>query len=265
MRHRESREKERMRELGLALGMAMVGLNPDDRGLDSWAKFSAGMRDKSRIHPVDPAFTRELISEVASHTRAVDVETQLFRARINPPALSGGVRSLGPEDMGMPPNHLAPANRLNASGIPHLYLAEQPETAVAEVRPWRSALVTVGTWRAAKALQLVDLEFGGLPKGASGAMQMLAVEVSRPAHAEDSREYAATQFISDCIRKEGFDGIRYGSALRPLGINVVLFSQDFVANCTTERWEVSAVSVETSPEVNYYKLSKQRKRRRRKT
>ena len=46
--------------------------------------------------------------------------------------------------------------RANPVGIPYWYGATDPETAVAEVRPWKGAILTVAMLQATRDLHFVD-------------------------------------------------------------------------------------------------------------
>ena len=54
----------------------------------------------------------------------------------------------------------------------------------------------------------------------------IANRFSVPNHG-DSLHYLPTQFLSETIKQMGFEGIRFRSALRQGGINVVLFSDQY--------------------------------------
>src|SRR6266566_4486089 len=50
----------------------------------------------------------------------------------------------------------AKEGRVNPKGIPYLYLATHRDTAVAEVRPWKGGVVSVGQFRVVRDLRLVN-------------------------------------------------------------------------------------------------------------
>ena len=52
----------------------------------------------------------------------------------------------------------ATSGRLNPRGIPFLYLAEDSKTAIAEVRPWVGALVSMGVFEILRDCTLVDFQ-----------------------------------------------------------------------------------------------------------
>ncbi len=120
-----------------------------------------------------------------------------------------------------PPISVSPAGRNNYMGASYLYLSETPITAVAEVNPQSLDLISVAKFRINKQIKVVDFSNNASIKklnefeikhGISASilitlvMQQYGTPVSKP------EEYAATQYISDLIRKMGYDGIIYKSS-----------------------------------------------------
>jgi hypothetical protein len=48
------------------------------------------------------------------------------------------------EEMGAPPFSKATDGRVNPRGISYLYMATNPQTAIAEIRPWLDAKISIG-------------------------------------------------------------------------------------------------------------------------
>ncbi len=63
--------------------------------------------------------------------------------------------ALAPDRM-IPPRNRAREGRINPKGIPCLYLSTNRETAIAEVRPGRHTLVSVGLFQTDRSLSVVD-------------------------------------------------------------------------------------------------------------
>jgi hypothetical protein len=138
----------------------------------------------------------------------------------------------------------AAEGRVNPRGIPCLYAATHRETAVAEVRPWVGAHVSVAQLRTVRPLKLVNctsddrrlILFGREPtpeEREKACWLDIDGAFSRPVERSDQlAEYVPTQIIAEMFRKEGFDGIAYRSSLGP-GHNVALFDLDAaeVASC----------------------------------
>ena len=138
----------------------------------------------------------------------------------------------------VPRPNRATEGRVNAKGIPCLYLSTDHDTAMAEVRPWIGSYVSVASFEVLRDLTVVDcssdsaqwLSFGKeLPpdKREENAWGDINRAFSEPvARADDVADYAATQVLAEAFRFGGFDGIVYGSKLGA-GKNVAIF--DLVA------------------------------------
>lgn len=119
------------------------------------------------------------------------------------------------------------------------------KTAVAEVRPWLKESVSVGYFEITKDLNFVNtakdkhkiyVYIGeGKPNLSCGKKEKIIwgdtnYSFSKPvALGETYRDYIPTQYLSECFKAEGYDGIIYKSALTKKGYNVVLFSTKFAS------------------------------------
>lgn len=138
----------------------------------------------------------------------------------------------------------AKEGRVNPKGIPYLYLATHRDTSVAEVRPWKGGIVSVGQFKIVRDLRLVNTTIDSKqvfyigkqpdPKKREEAVwgdidHAFAVPTTRT---DDASEYAPTQILGELFRDNGFDGIAYRSAYGP-GHNVALFGLDLAEhhNC----------------------------------
>lgn len=135
----------------------------------------------------------------------------------------------------------AAEGRGNSKGIPHLYVATDKETAMAEVRPWLGAILTVAYLKITKDLKILDfsVEHGNSNLNLNCFFEEPTNEeiikavwsdidnaFSKPTKASDLKsEYAPTQIISEFIRSKGYDGIAYKSSLAE-GHNICLFDLD---------------------------------------
>lgn len=160
-------------------------------------------------------------------------------------------------EIGAPPSTKMDAGRANRGGQIVLYCADQQETAVSEVRPARGFLVSVGEFRAKRDLKILDLvmEFPPInpftdpnPGESSelyGLFGAFATDLETPLErGDDISTYLPCQNLTDAVRAAGFDGIRYPSAMRPSGSNVVLFDPAEVEFIDSELVEVTGVEVE---------------------
>ena len=133
--------------------------------------------------------------------------------------------------------------RANAAGIAVLYLAVDPETAIAEVRPWIGSQVSVSQFRTTRELRALDLtqEFGKhwmpefsvkeerfLPVDAEGKEKSVWTNIDNAfscpvGRMDELNEYVPTQILAELFRDEGYEAIVYRSLLGETGYNVVIF------------------------------------------
>jgi hypothetical protein len=160
--------------------------------------------------------------------------------------LSGGWPApYGPERKKPLPGRAA-EGRANPKGIPHLYLSSDMETAVAEIRPWMGAHVSVGRFQAVRELKVVDFATETVGYRLHGKdVDPLRVQderiwadvdnaFARPVTRNDNMtDYVPTQIIAEWFKTRGFDGITHRSSIGK-GHNTVLFDLK-AANMTDSR------------------------------
>lgn len=135
----------------------------------------------------------------------------------------------------------ASEGRVNSKGIPCLYLSTKRKTALAEVRPWIGALVTLAKMTILKNLKVVDCSFNALQKvpyelGEPNPMlrdKMVWSHIDRAyskpiQHNDHVADNVPTQVIAEFLKAKKFDGIIYQSNLDN-GKNVALFDIDAAA------------------------------------
>jgi len=134
--------------------------------------------------------------------------------------------------------------RANRKGNPYLYLAEKPETALAEMRSWVSSLATLAQFiliRDSRVIdcsrntkeslfyERVDVENGGArvepdaPTREEGVWGDISSAFAKPVSSDRLIEYVPTQVLASAFHQHGYDGIAYKSLLDGGGENVVLF------------------------------------------
>jgi hypothetical protein len=157
-----------------------------------------------------------------------------------------------PERM-KPLRHQASEGRANPKGLPYLYLSSEIKTAVAEVRPWVGALVSVAEMKVTKPLTIVNCSkeepklmlYGHEPSASErerAVWRDINIAFSRPVTQNDLvADYIPTQILAETFRKHGFDGISYKSSLGSGG-NLVLFDLDAVKLSRCILFKVDSVS-----------------------
>lgn len=114
----------------------------------------------------------------------------------------------------------AKEGRINPKGIPCLYTATDPRTALSEMKPMIGSYLTLAEFSTERDLRIVD--FASEPIALAGPptddqMDSLVWEdvndaFSEPAtDSDDIADYASTQIVAELFRRAGYDGIRYKS------------------------------------------------------
>jgi len=127
--------------------------------------------------------------------------------------------------------------RANPRGIPYLYLATDMNTALAEVRPWIGATISVAQLKIQREISVIDCSKHHakdnlfdivLDRNRSkedGIWVAIDQAFATPVNKDDeAREYIPTQVIAEFFKSEGFDGIVYKSLLSNDGFNLALFN-----------------------------------------
>lgn len=131
------------------------------------------------------------------------------------------------------------AARANLTGMSYLYVAEEPYTACAEIQPHNHSYISLATFRLKQDMNVVDLRtnrevmaFEDFERehqlSIAALITAIMQEFGKPSISKSV--YRVTQFVSDYIRKAGFDGVRYQSAMSA-GTNITIF------NCHKSRVE----------------------------
>ena len=135
----------------------------------------------------------------------------------------------------MPLADKAHEGRVNPKGIPCLYVATEPWTAIGEVRPTLGARVTMASLVPTRKLQLVNCgseraapRFSEEPEAMFREMAVwayISTAFSEPVtRADDQADYAPTQVLAELFKDMSLDGIAYQSAFGTDGYNVALFN-----------------------------------------
>jgi hypothetical protein len=200
-----------------------------------WEKLRDELMYGNRYFP-DMQIDKDRLEQLLPFLPAKDMPSTWCRARI-----CGEDRSFTIEDMGPPPKRIASHGRANPPGIPYLYLGSSAETAVSEVRPHTGESVCVAQFTIPKDAKLVDLrnprqlvspiELGdeteiGKLRSDVGFLEKLGEELTRPVLPQGAAiDYVPSQFLCEFIKKCGYDGVVYRSAIGG-GINLALFKPE---------------------------------------
>lgn len=131
-------------------------------------------------------------------------------------------------DSGAPPADVGSAGRINPERIRYLYLAEDKETAIYEVRPIIGQFVSVASFRTVEEVKIYDLARNIKPQEGENSeydyslFSVIQQRFSEP-NTGDVIRYLPTQYLGELIKQMGFDGLRFKSSLKNGGVNIVLF------------------------------------------
>ena len=193
-------------------------------------------------------FVRSLLvlaEERAGLVRTLQKGTKLHRARIerNARELEQTARKSPATELGPAPADRVSAGRMNAQGVPMLYVAQDAETACAEVAshsPYDEAVA--GTFILQQPLRILDLTqvpplrsvFDDTCEDGDERLNSLSFyrdRITRPVILDGNHpvDYVASQMLTEAYRwwtTPRLDGIAYPSRVRKGGTNIVLFFGD---------------------------------------
>lgn len=130
-----------------------------------------------------------------------------------------------------PDNSIIKEGRANPKYVKYLYMAENPTTAIFEVRPFWTERINLAEIQVVNDMQIADLayEIETFPKETTELEWLfyyIQCAFARPTN--DADLYIPSQIIAANIKKWGFDGIRYNSSLHRGGVNLTIFDS---CNC----------------------------------
>ncbi|MCI3921345.1 RES domain-containing protein [Paenibacillus sp. TRM 82003] len=182
-------------------------------------------------------------------------ETQFFRAQIGYDIEKK--LPFSKERLGKAPPKFVSDGRANPRGISYLYVASDIDTAVAEVRPWKSALVSVATFSLTKDIEIVDLTLSKIESPfysrdirrevqLQQLLEAISLEFSKPVGPADSwQDYLPTQYISELIKVNRYEGFKFKSSIAT-GDNFVFFRGDKLDIVSTSLHQVNDIEIKQS-------------------
>jgi hypothetical protein len=214
----------------------------------SYHEFSLFVRFKAR-HILDEAnqrFLATVLETSGKRRNTIQKGEMLWRTQLGHEAQSeridvpgGGYTLLNVDEpfnfeRMMPLPDRASEGRVNAKGIPSLYLSTDMKTAMSEVRPWIGSYVSVAKFTTLRDLLLIDCSRD--PRQSVAYFEepapierekyvwgMINENLSSPvSRSDDVADYAPTQVLAETFRNHGYDGIIYQSSLG-VGRNVAIF------------------------------------------
>ncbi len=229
-------------------------------------------------HPADIGSLREIVNELMKHidVKMILKQRRYFRAREIDPAdddkscLDGyktGFYGYDAQKSSAPPSKDAKAGRANTKHCPVLYLAEDPYTALAELRPGKRVNISIAEFEILENLNVPSFQYSEkpYPNDLNGFIlkpnhweylwNRLSLAFYMPVN--NDNEYHITQGIAKCIKELGYDGVEYNSSLSANGTNLVIFDPNKARALNSKRYQTHAVlyyAEEVLPRQNNEKL-----------
>lgn len=180
---------------------------------------------------------------------------ELYRARLHHVSNEAPYMS---NNMFCPEKTKATAGRANPSGIPFLYLSDNEQTILYEIRASYLDEVSVGTFKIREEYDspVLIADFTENPtifhpskvneKIKSMLLkQKISSDLSKPMRRYDSElDYIPTQFICEFIKVyTGVHGIKFRSSLHTTGNNIVIFDQSIVQCVNVKQVKIKQVKI----------------------
>ena len=178
--------------------------------------------------------------------------------------------------MGHSPDRMKPTieyaieGRANPKGIPYLYLSNNRDISMMELRPHIGETISCGEFIANRDLILIDCysvdrTFGNVelifnpPKDQAGISQatwsLINDAFAKPvSNSETTSDYVPTQILAELFKSEGYDGICCKSSFGD-GYNYILFDLKSCGQVNTTVMEVESISMIFQPRSQTIKVS----------
>lgn len=228
---------------------------------DKWRDFVDSIKNSNRFHT--NLINLELL---ADYCYIISKKLPLDKKRYYRGRISDNKKGFSQKDMGAPPPGVASDGRANAKGISRLYLTNDRETTLHEIRAAEYDYVTIGTFKPVAELNIVDLSnisnispFMDVDCTALAinkeALSMINKEMSRTMRRGDSPlDYLPTQYICDFIMSitdsNGnalYDGIQYKSVMNSNGYNLAIFEPSMFKCTYCKTYEITELKYKMKP------------------
>lgn len=202
---------------------------------NSWDDFVEAVKKQNRFHTNHIELS--ILNRYCSFIRKVYKKGSIFyRGRISPE------NGFPAEEMDAPPSDKATAGRANSAGIRCLYLANDLDTTIHEIRAGVFDYISVGCFELTEDIVVVDLKaIDHISPFIEGCdflehainkehLKRINMEIGRALRRSDSvLDYIPTQYIADFIKsilhdgKPEYAGIEYNSTINQSGQNLAIF------------------------------------------
>lgn len=215
-------------------------------------------------------FFSALSITLPDRTRLLAKNSVLYRAQIGfeEIEMEGEIMITGFKKERMKPNReFCGEGRANPRGIPYLYLSNELNTCMAELRPQRGQMLSVADFVTRSDLKVVDCysverDFGDVelifspPTTQEGIRSAIWSHInkafSKPVSLGDSSsDYIPTQVLVEFFRHYGYDGVCFKSGLG-VGHNYVLFDLAAADLVSCGVYDVKAIAYDFAECTNRY-------------
>jgi hypothetical protein len=222
-------------------------------------------------------FLRDLAGTARHRHEVITRDTELWRAQLNcgteerRTEVESDLTAVWDEDVPFgtarmkPKRHAAHEGRANPKGIPYLYVATNLDTAMAEVRPWIGAKISLSSFRTVRDVTIINCAvdhdapltretvFAESPPElvTQSVWQLVDRAFAKPVTDDDATaEYVPTQIIAELFKREGLDGLRYKSRVGD-GYNIALFHLDSAEVIERHLFSVKSVAYAFTEETSW--------------
>lgn len=120
-----------------------------------------------------------------------------------------------------PSPEIAKTGRANPEKISYLYLSQDIETSIKEIRPTIKSRISVATIEILKDFKLFDIS-----ELNQNIKEFEALNFGFSLPVSNEIDYIPTQYISELLKNIGFDGIQFNSSLNKNKKNITLFNYE---------------------------------------
>lgn len=217
-----------------------------DDSITIWRDFIDEIKNKNRFFIINNVIVREVVETLFRyHSKTLKAGTKFYRGRI-----CNDIHGYEEENLWQPPCEKATPGRANPKGISYLYLANDEDTTLYEVRASFLDYVCIGEFELKEDIEIVALKdvHNTSPFLVDINLQEYVINknilhqfgeaLSKPLRRFDSDlEYLPTQYLCEYIKSLGLVGVEYESAMHKGGINYAFFDSTkfrFLNSCTME-------------------------------
>ncbi|SFL76469.1 RES family NAD+ phosphorylase [Halanaerobium salsuginis] len=208
----------------------------------SWNTFKNQVKHFNRFFDIGLENRENLLNNIAKlmkdNTIKLEVGKEIWRVRVKGDGVISGEPKSYMKEMGPPPLNKASNNRMSPAGIPYMYVADNREVCISEIKPNVGDKIWLGKFILTQELKILDLtkipsfkikslfdpDYTHDIRWGKDFLKGFIEEISKPLSPYDVMlEYVPTQLFSEYIRSLDYNGIKYYSSQSEEGSNYTLF------------------------------------------